>query len=65
MNIEDCIEEIIQVCNKHGVVLSHQDSHGAFQFLLKSEIEKTTQARSGRPMLEVYHEWLRDAEVVT
>lgn len=63
LDIKNCIEEIIKVCDKHNVVLSHQDHHGAFEFLKKSDVEKQTQARSGKPMLEVYHEWLRDAEL--
>lgn len=30
LNKRACIEEIIKVCESHGVVLSHQDINGAF-----------------------------------
>lgn len=41
---EKFIDDIIEVCKKHGLSLSHEDSHGAF------EIE---------PYDEGYTEWLK------
>lgn len=62
-DIKNCIEEIIQVCNRHGVVLSHEDSQGAFFFLEKSGLEGQKHFRTGETMIEVYHGWLRHAEL--
>ncbi len=45
-NKEFFIEEILSVCKKHRVSISHEDSHGSFI------IEKYNEDRS---------DWLRDA----
>lgn len=63
MDIKPCIEEIIQVCDKHGLVLSHEDSQGGFQFIKKNSLEGQNHARSGKPMVDIYHDWLREAEL--
>jgi len=30
--LDKFVEEIIQVCKKHNISISHQDHHGAFEF---------------------------------
>lgn len=44
--VDDFIEEVISVCKKHRMSISHEDEHGAF------EIE---------PFSESDADWLRDA----
>jgi hypothetical protein len=35
--IDDFMDEIIAVCHKHGLVISHEDHHGAFVIEMATE----------------------------
>lgn len=48
--IDAFIEEVLDVCKKHGFSIGHEDGHGAF------EIEKFNESSSS---------WLRNAHDVT
>lgn len=52
--ITDIVNEIIEVCDRHGVVLGHEDSHGGFLFRKKEDMKPE--------YVEIYHKWLRGAD---
>jgi len=45
--VKQFLDDIVAVCHKHGLSLSHEDSHGSFLVV---------------PLNELYIEWLREAQ---
>lgn len=43
------LREIVQVCEKHGMWLGHEDGHGAFKIVQNSTAEWLSRAYDVRP----------------
>lgn len=39
MSLETFFAELEAVCRKHGIAISHEDGHGAFELVLFNEVD--------------------------
>ena len=56
--VDDFLEDILLVCNKHGLALSHEDCHGGF-------VVEDWKAMEQRGIMGSYASWVRDASIGT
>lgn len=52
--VTDFLQEVVEVSRRHGVLLSHEDSHGGFIV----ERRDDTRCANGKPWSEECEEWL-------